>query len=458
MFCPKCGNEVRQDEDVCSQCGAVMPLNNQVKGTTIEKSGKKIKKSLIIGIAVGIGVLVAVGLTLFAFVIPNTKYNKAVELSENGKFNEALEVFSKLGNYKNSEEMIQKMYYDKACDYMDEGLYVEAIGMFNEHNDYSNSQELKQECQNWLDYEEAAALFDAGNYEQAKSMFVALNNFEESRQFVRDCRVRLDYTEATELFKAGDYQAAKSLFENAAGYEDSESLALVCECKINYDAAIEKMGAEEYHSALELLEGIEKYIADSGLDFSIFMDKDEFDDIKNDSYSYVCYNNGKNFYDNGFFYSAYLEYQKISGFLDADQLALPCVRPIKTGVIYTNPDYTNNEAQLTFRVKNDYPYNVCIKIYSSGKDLVSVCLIKIGETLKMKLPIGIYSFNEGVGLDWYGEKEYFGDEGIYYRWMFDEEFGMPNDNNKIFLLFGLVFVMENEKGNIELEIISRDKF
>lgn len=458
MFCPKCGNEVRHDEDVCSQCGAVMPLNNQVKGTTIEKSGKKIKKSLIIDIVVRIGVLVTVGLTLLAFVIPNIKYNKAVELSENGKFNEALEAFSRLGNYKNSEEMIQKMYYDKACDYMDEGLYVEAIGIFSEYNGYSNSQELKQECQNWLDYEEAAALFDAGNYEQAKSMFIALDKFKESRQFVRDCQVRLDYTEAADLFKAGDYQAAKSLFENAAGYEDSESLALVCECKINYDAAIEKMSAEEYHSALELLDGIENDIADSGLEFSIFMDKDEFDAIKNDSYSNVCYNNGKNFYDNGFFYSAYLEYQKISGFLDADQLAASCVQPIKTEVLYLNSDYAKQEAQITFSVKSNYPFNVCVKIYSSGDDLVSVWLVKIGETLRVKLPIGIYYFHESEGVEWFGEKEYFGDEGNYYLWIFDEEFGMEYDYKKTFML-GRIFIIQNEgKGNIELNIITRDKF
>ena len=354
MFCPKCRVEL-----------------SSKKGTI---------KGLIIGITAGILVITAAAvIVVFSYIIPDSKYNKALDIAGKGRYDDAIEAFKQMSGYKDSEEMIQEMYYEKACKYMDEERYNEAI----------------------------------------------------------------------------------SIFDTTTGFKDSKILAIVCGSRLSYNDALKKAGREDYEGALDILDGIKRNIEDNGIDFSIVLDKDGFETTRDECYKHACYNNGKSLFDQALFYSAYLEFSKVSGMLDADELAKSCVQPIETKEIYVNPDHAENEAEVIFIVRKDCKLNICVKVYT-GKTLVSLCLIKRGETLKIELPSNIYSFNSSEGIDWYGEKEYFGDEGSYYKWIFDEKTRLSEEQDtQRFLIPSIIsytYIFGGEEGNIGLVSITRSEF
>ena len=57
-----------------------------------------------------VSILIAFVILLTTFIIPNCKYNKAVDLSEKGKYEEAYTLFNELNDYKDS---VNKMKINK---------------------------------------------------------------------------------------------------------------------------------------------------------------------------------------------------------------------------------------------------------------------------------------------------------------------------------------------------------
>ena len=49
-----------------------------------------------------------------------------------------------------------------------------------------------------------------------------------------------------------------------------------------------------------------------------------------------------------------------------------------------------------------------MQIYDEGGDLVSICLIKNEEKIKIYLPSGTYYYKTSRGNNWFGENEAFG--------------------------------------------------
>ena len=341
---------------------------------------------------------------------------------------------------------------------MQDENYAEAIELLAALGDYEDSQELLQLSQNNLDYEGAVALFDSGDFEQAKTMFSVLTDFKDSALLAQDCQVRLDYAMAVGLFDAGDYLTAKIMFGKTPGYEDSANLVLVCEFRIAYDNATKRIDNEDFEGAWSLLNSLKKDIADSGIDFNLVLDQSEFDAARDNCSKHISYNRGKSFFDQGLFYSAYLSFSNADGLLDADELALSCAQPIETGEIYVNPEYTENRVSVTFYAPVESGNSVCVRIYS-GNDLASMLLIKAGEKLRIKLPDGMFSFNIGKGIDWYGEEEFFGLEGYYGTLIVDESNTTLLRKLKLLIpYYNYSFRFETEEGNLPSEEIKQSEF
>lgn len=474
LYCMKCGTKLVQGK--CSKCDIIniseetKKQKNASKGKKdtkpkVKKKGKSTRKKKLIIICVAIGVVVAIGaVVLGLFLNKDSDYDDAIAMLENGEPKEAAEIFEDLGSFKESENYLKEcndmMTYFEAVETMQDKDYEDAIGMFAALGDYEDSQELIQLSQNNIDYEMANVLFDTGDFVQAQMMFIALANFNNSAQLVLDCQVRLDYAEATMLFEAGYNLSAKLLFETILDFEDSQSLALICGYRLTYDDAIKKIDEDDFEGALVLLNGIKKDVADAGIDFETVMDQSKFDAVRNDSYKHVAYNKGKSFFDQVLFYSAYLEFVKASGLLDADELAQSCAQPIETKEIYENPDYASNKVSVTFSAPDVSGTSVCVKVYS-GSDLASMLLIKAGEKIRVKLPDGTFRFNIGNGENWYGEKEFFGDEGYYFEMIIDESLRLIEDFPKVALLIPIyyyTFTLKVDEDNTDDNSINRHNF
>ena len=102
-----------------------------------------------LGIAIGVAIAVIIAVIVIAVSVWNSsfapilKYNKAIELMNDGEYNEAYELFAELGTYKDSIERIddiriinnkEKLKNAEVGDYITFGLY-------EQDNDLSNGKE-----------------------------------------------------------------------------------------------------------------------------------------------------------------------------------------------------------------------------------------------------------------------------------------------------------------------------
>ena len=92
-----------------------------------DKKKKKITAITVIATVLTIVLLVL----LFKVIIPNSRYNTAMKLMDNGKYQEAITAFGKLDGYKNSQSQILECHYLHGLALMEDGKYKDAIAAFN---------------------------------------------------------------------------------------------------------------------------------------------------------------------------------------------------------------------------------------------------------------------------------------------------------------------------------------
>lgn len=110
--------------------------------------------------------------------------------------------------------------YDKATDLKNSGRYQEAIAAFTALDDYGDSRAQITECR----YLEAKQLLETNDFDAAKEAFTALGDYKDCKDLVSQC----DYDKATQLFKERKFIAAKEIFETLDGYADSDQQLLAC--------------------------------------------------------------------------------------------------------------------------------------------------------------------------------------------------------------------------------------
>ena len=142
---------------------------NRIKAEIAAKA--KSKQNKIIAIAVTIlNACVIVGIVYLivrtVIIIPNSKYNSAVDLYNAGKYDEAITAFNEISGYKDSEEQIAKCEtaiidakYDRAMGLLDSGDYEAAYALLKEIGKYDVITSTK--------YDRAMAFIDSGDYEAA---------------------------------------------------------------------------------------------------------------------------------------------------------------------------------------------------------------------------------------------------------------------------------------------------
>lgn len=128
--------------------------SNQTTATPISPIKKQnVKKSKKLKIALLItGIIAIVAVLSFVFAIPEINYQRANTLLNEDKYDAARLAFTNLGNYRDSEDMVDECTYQKACSIMSiidkDLLYVfakdraqDAIDLFESLNGYKNSDE-----------------------------------------------------------------------------------------------------------------------------------------------------------------------------------------------------------------------------------------------------------------------------------------------------------------------------
>ena len=110
-----------------------------------EKSAK-MKKKIIAITAPVVCALIAFVVVFQTVLLPLIKYNKAVGLMDEGKYDEAISAFEAMNGYKDSADKIKDCNYGNAMKLMNEGQYDEAIAAFSNLSDYKDSADQIEKC------------------------------------------------------------------------------------------------------------------------------------------------------------------------------------------------------------------------------------------------------------------------------------------------------------------------
>ena len=243
-----CGAINRKEEPNCHRCGAAQSYDpaaliercaarlaeeaRKAKEEAEARAAKarKTRKRLAIAIP-SVVVVVAAVLLLTLVVLPNMRYNKAVELAQAENYEQAIAAFEALGDYKNSEEWLEYARssqalaeaYQSAVRLMDEGNYTAATNAFAALGDYRDSKEKCQEANNrvlFSLYQKADEQLKNGEYLAAYRAFESLGDYLDSAE-KRNEAIENAYQEAKRLAEAGDYESAYLAFESLGNYRDS---------------------------------------------------------------------------------------------------------------------------------------------------------------------------------------------------------------------------------------------
>ncbi len=105
----------------------------------------------------------------------NGKYTAAQNLYSECSYSDALQLFSELDSYKDSDEYCLKISYEMADELYSQGLYDDALDAFTLLGDYSDCADrcLK------IKYEIAQQTYESGDYSKAVLLFLDLGDYAD---------------------------------------------------------------------------------------------------------------------------------------------------------------------------------------------------------------------------------------------------------------------------------------
>lgn len=218
----------------------ITECENQIQKITI-KNKKNKKKAVIVGAV--ICAVIALVAVIENVIIPAAKYNNAVKLYEASEFDEAIDVFSNLDDYKDCADQINNCKYGKAMSYAKAGKYDEAISIFDKIKGYKDSADQIKDCK----YNIAISYVNSGKYYEAISIFDQIKDYKDSTEQI--------YDKAMSYAKAGNYDEAISSFSKINSYKDSSDQIKNCK----YEKANKLIEAKNYVDAYDILADLDDY-------------------------------------------------------------------------------------------------------------------------------------------------------------------------------------------------------
>lgn len=153
----------------------------------------QIRKVKLIAIATIIGFVVSVGTIIgVSKHSKNVKYENAVSLYEQGHYEEAMEAFEKMGDYKDAKSQVEGIRnqiqvrentYEQGIAYYNSGAYAEAIQQLQEITDYEDTADYLEQASSIL-YQQAQDAVNNGDYKLAQEKITAIpEGYSISKEF-----------------------------------------------------------------------------------------------------------------------------------------------------------------------------------------------------------------------------------------------------------------------------------
>jgi len=224
----------------------IAPMNYDMSAPAPVQPKKR--TGMIIGIiAAAVVVLAGIGVLVFFLTAPMRGYDRAMKLKESGSYQEAIEIFTELGDYEDSADQITDCEYLTAVKLMNDGDYDKAIEAFTALKGYKDSGDQITECR----YLSAKKLMDAAEYDQAIEALTALKDYKDCPDLIHEC----NYQKAEAYVAEGKHSEALELYTALEEYKDSADKVNLC----NYEIAKKDYDAGEFEKAAAAFEALGDY-------------------------------------------------------------------------------------------------------------------------------------------------------------------------------------------------------
>lgn len=220
-----------REEQARQEAEALRQEKEQARRTRREKTGRVVKKTLLILLAAAL----VIGLSFVVvtkFVIPEVQRNQAYRQAEawfdSGAYENAETAFLELGDYKDAPERALESRYQAARVCCDNGDYASAIAIWEELGGYSDSADRAQQAlEAWRepDYQAAMQMMEQQDYIGASKLFASLDGYRDSGEKVQECvdlENEANYQMACAALANEDYTDALSAFQALGSYRDSQ--------------------------------------------------------------------------------------------------------------------------------------------------------------------------------------------------------------------------------------------
>lgn len=133
------------------------------------------KKTLTIAAVVLVMIACAIAWCIPNVIVPMINYHQAVVLRENGKYDEAIAVFTELNDYSDAKVQITETEYQQAMALRENGHYDDAIAAFAKLGNYSDAVTQIKETK----YQQANNLNAAARYDEAYAIYMTLTGYKD---------------------------------------------------------------------------------------------------------------------------------------------------------------------------------------------------------------------------------------------------------------------------------------
>ncbi len=217
----------------------------QVKAKKSKKIGKRISIIIIILLIIAAAVY-----GVLNYGIPYIAYSQAKESLEQQIFDSAITQFEQLGNFLDSEELLQKAKYEKAEYLYSIGQKAESVEIYREISLYKDSEQRYLE----VEYEIADEYYANKDYQNAAEAYSKIPDYMDSSKKL-DAAVENLYNSAVQMMTKHNANKAYDIFLYLGDYKDSETKLKEC-IRIKAEQMYEKM---QYKDALDTYNQIDDY-------------------------------------------------------------------------------------------------------------------------------------------------------------------------------------------------------
>ena len=194
-----------------------------------EKAAKeaKLKKTIAIVTPIIAGLIAAVYFLVTTVIIPDLKYNAAMALKDEGRYEEAILVFEEIETHKDSTVHMTECKYYAALNAGEQGQYGVAIAGFAELGKYNDSEQRIKYYEIRASEDTVLTSTDFNAYDAVAARYSAMGDYldcpdraamlTDSANAIREDK----YNKAISDAEQGQYDTAFIIFNELGSYKDS---------------------------------------------------------------------------------------------------------------------------------------------------------------------------------------------------------------------------------------------